>query len=193
MRTSILRVLGANELEFDLGYPVQGFSPDPIYGRIYVRDTSTLMAGATYFYPAERLRWSVEAFLRQQYAETTASSEDGWQAGLGAISATVGPDAAVDKASAVSDEEAHLIHAAYQVYQVVGGADWLAGEINGLPVIARLNAAGDWLLAHRRDPATGLIVRDHTTDWGDVRFQTGQGNPTDLVAEDVVWIASIYD
>jgi hypothetical protein len=193
MRTTILGVLRANELQFDLGYPVQGFSPDPIYGRIYVRDTSTLMTGASYFYPAERLRWSVEAFLRQQYAETTASGEDGWQAGLGAISATVGPDRVVDKATAVSDEDAHLIHAAYQVYQVVGGADWLTGEIDGLPVIARLNAAGDWLLAHRRDPATGLIVRDHTTDWGDIRFQTGQGNPTDLVAEDVVWTASIYD
>ena len=193
MRDTIVTILGNNELEFDLGYPVQGFSPDPIYPRLFIRDTSTLMTGASYFYPAERLRWGVEAFLRQQYDETTVSSEDGWRAGFGAISATVGPDGAIDKATAVSDEDTHLIHAAYVIYQVNGGADWLAGELNGLPVITRLNAAGQWLLAQRRDGSTGLIKRDHTTDWGDVRFQPTNGNPTDIVAEDVVWTASIYD
>jgi hypothetical protein len=193
MRDTIVNVLRANELEFDLGYPVQGFSPDPTYPRLFARDTSTLMAGASYFYPPERLRWSVEAFLRQQYDYTTASNEDGWAAGFGAISATVGPDGAVDKASAVSDEEPHLVHAAYYVYRGIGGVEWLTGEINGLPVIARLNAAGDGLLLRRRDEGTGLIKRDHTTDWGDVRFQTASGNPTDAAAGDVVWTASIYD
>ncbi|MBN1994393.1 MAG: hypothetical protein JW953_16970 [Anaerolineae bacterium] len=193
MRHTILQVLQANELEFDLGYPVQGFKPDPIYPRLFIRDTSTLMKGASYFYPAERLKWGVEGFLRQQYELSTVSSEDGWQAGFGAISATVGPDGTIDKATAVADEETHLLHAAYVVYQAHGGAAWLKEEINGLPVIARLNAAGDWLLAHRRDKATGLIKRDHTTDWGDVRFQPTTGNPTDIVPEDVVWTASIYD
>jgi hypothetical protein len=193
IRDSIASVLRANEVEFDLGYPVQGFSPDPIYGRLYIRDTSTLMAGASYFYPGERLKWSVEAFLHQQYDRSTLSSEDGWQAGLGAISATVGPDGAIDKATVVSDEDTHLIHAAYEIYQKVGGIDWLTSQIDGMPVIARLNAAGDWLLAQRRDQATGLIKRDHTTDWGDVRFQPTSGNPTDIVPGDVVWTASIYD
>ncbi|GAB4528899.1 MAG: hypothetical protein Kow0063_05490 [Anaerolineae bacterium] len=193
MRDTILDVLVANQLEFDLGYPVQGFSPDPIYPRIFIRDTSTLLTGASYFYPAERLRWGVEAFLRQQYERTTASSEDGWLAGEGAISATVGPDGVIDKATAVSDEETHLIHAAYVVYRLIGGVAWLEQDIEGLPVIGRLNAAGDWLLAHRRDAATGLIRRDHTTDWGDVRFQPTQGNPTDIVEQNVVWTASIYD
>ena len=193
MRDTIVTVFGANELEFDLGYPVHGFSPDPIYPRLFIRDTSTLMTGASYFYPAERLRWGVEAFLRQQYDDTTVSSEDGWRAGLGAISATVGPDGVIDKATVVSDEDTHLIHAAYVVYQVNGDADWLAAELKGLPVITRLNAAGEWLLAQRRDASTRLIKRDHTTDWGDVRFQPTDGNPTDVVAEDVVWTASIYD
>jgi hypothetical protein len=193
MRDTIVFVLRTNELEFDLGYPVQGFSPDPIYPRLFIRDTSTLMSGASYFYPAERLRWGVEAFLRQQYDETTVSSEDGWRAGFGAISATVGPDGVIDKAAAVSDEDAHLIHAAYVVYQVNGEVEWLTGELNGLSIIARLNAAGEWLLARRRDEATGLIKRDHTTDWGDVRFQPTDGNPTDIVPDDVVWTTSIYD
>ncbi|MBN1220199.1 MAG: hypothetical protein JXM69_14825 [Anaerolineae bacterium] len=193
MRDTILLVLRANEVEFDLGYAVQGFSPDPIYPRLFIRDTSTLMTGASYLYPAERLKRAVEAFLRQQYDETTVSSEDGWRAGFGAISATVGPDGVIDKATAVSDEEAHFVHAAYVVYQIHGGEEWLRSDINGLPVIARLNAAGDWLLNHRRNEATGLIMRDHTTDWGDVRFQPTAGNPTDIMVEDVVWTASIYD
>ncbi len=193
MRDTITTVLEVNEIEFDLGYPVQGFSPDPIYPRLFIRDTSTLMTGADYFYPAERLKWGVEGFLRQQYDESTVSDEDGWQAGFGAISATVGPDGIIDKATNVSDEEAHLVHAAYVVFDTHGGVAWLTREINGMPVIERLNAAGDWLLTHRRNEATGLIKREHTTDWGDVRFQPTTGNPTDIVSEDVVWTASIYD
>jgi hypothetical protein len=139
MRDTIVTVLRTNELEFDLGYPVQGFSPDPIYPRLFIRDTSTLMSGTSYFYPAERLRWGVEAFLRQQYDTATVSTEDGWRAGFGAISATVGPDGVIDKATAVSDEDAHLIHAAYVVYQVDGGVEWLTEELTGLSIIARLS------------------------------------------------------
>ncbi len=193
MRNTIIKVLQANELEFDLGYPVQGFKPDPVYPRLFIRDTSTLMMGASYLYPTERLKWGIEGFLRQQYTETTVSSEDGWSAGVGAISATVGPDGKIDKATTVSDEETHFIHAAFVVYQVNGGVDWLKSKINGVAVINRLNSAGNWLLTHRRDETTRLIKRDHTTDWGDVRFQPTEGNPTDIVQKDVVWTASIYD
>jgi hypothetical protein len=198
MRDSIVSVLTANEIEFELNnegtpYPVQGFSPDPIYPRLFIRDTSTLMSGASYFYPPERLKWGVEGFLRQQYNADTVSDEDGWQAGLGAISATVGPDGIIDKATNVSDEETHLIHAAYMVYNTHGGVDWLVSDIHGRKVMDRLNAAGEWLLTNRQDDATGLIIREHTTDWGDVRFQPTEGNPTDIVPEDVVWTASIYD
>jgi hypothetical protein len=193
MRDSIVTVLAANEIEFNLGYPVQGFSPDPIYPRLFIRDTSTLMAGASYFYPAERLRLGVEGFLRQQYEETTVSDEDGWQAGFGAISATINPNGKVDKATTVSDEELHLIHAAYMLFKTSGGSDWLLKELNGQAIITRLNVVGDWVLANRRNELTGLIMREHTTDWGDVRFQPTTGNPTDIVAEDVVWTASIYD
>ncbi len=193
MQNTISQVLQANEIEFDLGYPVQGFKPDPIYPRLFIRDTSTLMTGASYFYPAERLKWGVEAFLRQQYTTTTVSHEDGWAAGDGAISATVGPDRKIDKATAVSDEETHLIHAAFVVYQVNGGTAWLTSTLDDLTIIKRLDRAGNWLLARRRDERTGLIKRDHTTDWGDVRFQPTAGNPTDIVPTDVVWTASIYD
>ncbi|MDM8519876.1 hypothetical protein QUF64_07495 [Anaerolineales bacterium HSG6] len=193
MRETIDTVLQANELEFDIGYPVQGFKPDPIYPRLFIRDTSTLMTGVSYLYPMERLKWGVEGFLRQQYTETTVSDQDGWGAGLGAISATIAPDGTIDKATVVSDEETHLIHAAHVVYNVHGGPYWLLTEINDAPIIDRLNQAGQWLLTHRQDEATGLIKRDHTTDWGDVRFQATGGNPTDINPDDVVWTASIYD
>lgn len=203
MREMILNTFKANELEFDIGYPVQGFSPDLIYRRLFIRDTSTLMTGASYFYPAERLKWGVEGFLHRQYSATTASTEDGWVPGFGAIPATVGFDDVIDKASTVSDEETHLIHAAYVTFEIINNPEWLeekmAGRFNWddrnshLSVITHLNAAGSWLLNHRHDKRTGLIVRDHTTDWGDVRFQPSKGNPTDIHRHNVVWNASIYD
>ena len=204
MREMMINVFKANELEFDIGYPVQGFSPDPIYRRLFIRDTSTLMTGASYFYPAERLKWGVEGFLRRQYSGSTVSTEDGWRAGFGAIPATVGFDDIIDKASTVSDEETHFIHAAYAIFERMNDRGWLerrmtsrftnwADEKRNLSVITRLNAAGTWLLNNRHDKVTGLIVRDHTTDWGDVRFQPSKGNPTDINPNNVVWNASIYD
>ncbi len=203
MRQMILNTFKANELEFDIGYPVQGFSPDLIYRRLFIRDTSTLMTGASYFYPAERLRWGVESFLHRQYSISTASTEDGWVPGFGAIPATVGFDSVIDKASTVSDEETHLIHAAYVTFEIIDNPYWLQEKIAGrfnwddrnshLSVITHLNAAGSWLLNNRYDKTTGLIVRDHTTDWGDVRFQPSTGNPTDIHPHNVVWNASIYD
>lgn len=194
MRDTIAGVLRVNEIEFEMGgHPVQGFMPASVYPRIFVRDQSTLTVGAGYFYPADRLRLAVEAFLRAQYGPDTASSEDGWRAGAGAISATVGPDGIIDKATTVSDEETHLVHAAYAVYEMGGGPEWLVSEIEGRSVIGRLNDAGRWLLANRRDGSGFLIKREHTTDWGDVRFQPTGGNPTDIDPADVVWTASLYD
>ena len=194
MQDTIRSVLAHCEIAFtgSHGDTVSGFVPGADYPMIFARDTSTLLQTATYFYPAERLKSPIEEFLRRQYSDQTASDEDGVAAGAGAISAVIAPDAHIDKATAVSDEETHLIHTAYVYFKTAGGSSWLAEDILGQTIISRLNQAMDWLYAHRLDNDTGLIKRAHTTDWGDVKIEPAD-NPTDIDPDHDQWTASLYD
>jgi len=171
--------------------PLYGLLPAQEYGMIFVRDASTMMPALQYFYGEEYLRTPVEEFLRRQYGPDT-KSRDGDIPGDGAISAVISPDGHIDKATVVSDEETHLIHLAYVYYRAVGGADWLRKELAGEPIIVRLNRALDWLYAHRLDTTHQLIKRGHTTDWGDIKFESSL-NPTDLDPLTDHWTCSIYD
>lgn len=90
--------------------------------------------------------------------------------GDGAISGVAAADGHVDKATAVSDEEAPLIHAVYPYYRIVGGTDWLQKELWGETVIARLSRAPDWLYARRFDD-------DHQLVKGATRADVPRGVP----------------
>ena len=170
---------------------VRGFTPGADYPMIYIRDTATVLPAVRYFYPDEYLRSSLEEFLYRQYGPDT-ESENGHRPGAGAISAVIAPDGHVDKATTTSDEETSLIHAAYVYYRARGGDDWLRKTINGRTVLERLTAAIEWLYGHRFGPGLGLIIRAHTTDWGDVKFEPAP-NPTDIDPSKDHWTASIYD
>ncbi len=191
-RDAILLTLSRCQTSFpaQLG-EVRGFLPGADYPMIYVRDTATILTAARYFYPDDYLRSSIEEFLYRQYDPDT-ESENGHRPGAGAISAVLAPDGHIDKATATSDEETCLIHAAYVYYRAKGGDDWLRKTINGRTVLERLNAAVEWLYGHRFEPGLGLIIRGHTTDWGDVKFEPA-ANPTDIDPGKDHWTASIYD
>jgi hypothetical protein len=60
-------------------------------------------------------------------------------------------------------------------------------------VIDRLDAALTWLWDNRREAASGLIWRGHTTDWGDVTLDVTAPNPTDLDPARAVRTASLFD
>ncbi len=192
MRENILYTLQLCETEFKgLEGPVHGLLPAREYGMIFIRDTSTMMPALQYFYSEEYLRTPIEEFLRRQYGPDTKSI-DGDIPGGGAISAVIGPDGHIDKATAVSDEETHLIHAAYLYYRATGGADWLQKELRGEAIIARLNRALDWLYTQRFSNVHQLIKRGHTTDWGDIKFEPSL-KPTDLDPLTDHWTCSVYD
>ncbi len=192
MRENILYTLQLCETRFEgIEAPIAGLLPAQEYGMIFVRDTSTMMPGLQYFYGEEYLRPPIEEFLRRQYGPDTESI-DGDIPGDGAISAVISPDGRLDKATVVSDEETHMIHAAYSYYRAIGGADWLRKKLGGEPVVARLNRALDWLFTHRFDSAYQLIKRGHTSDWGDVKFEASP-NPTDLDPLTDHWTCSVYD
>lgn len=212
MRTTAQTVFASTQVTWAdaSGQPVTGFRPAAIYPPLFGRDLSWIVPAARLFYPPTAWQPGVEAFLRRQYTAATRSDEDGWQAGAGALPGVLHSDGRVDKASAVSDEETSLIGAAYSLFEVQGAA-WLSTVITGVTsaasdspavkgdeaaaprVIDRLDAALTWLWGQRRDAASGLIWRGHTTDWGDVTLDQTAPNPTDLDAERALRTASLFD
>ncbi len=192
MREGVLHTLRLCETEFEgLEGTVYGLVPGREYGMIFIRDTSTMMPALQHFYGDQYLRTPIEEFLRRQYGWGAASA-DGDIPGDGAISGVIAAGGHIDKATVVSDEETHLIHAAYQYYRAVGGTEWLQKELSGETVIARLNRALEWLYIHRFDDGYQLVKRGHTTDWGDIKFEPAP-NPTDIDPDTDHWTCSIHD
>jgi hypothetical protein len=162
------------------GQTVDAFFPGPTYSpfRVFTRDTATILPMARYYYAAPALRSTVEEFLRLQYAD-------------GSISATIGPDYKVDKATVVSDEETSTIVDATEAFDAMPDSAWLKQSLRGQTLIERLNAAMLWVLTQRRDPETRLIRRAHTTDWGDIKWEPF-ADPSHMRPGDQ-WTVSIYD
>ena len=186
MAPLIRRVLSAVATSFPgRNGQVFGFNAGALYPAVFVRDFATVTEFASYLFAPEFSRTPVEELLLTQ--EILAAEP----ALRGSIAATISPGGEVDKATVVSDEETSVIHAAYVNYRAAGGAAWLRSLIAGKTVITRLNEAMSYLQRERRDAATGLIWRAHTTDWGDVKLEGGP-TPTDFIPGDAV-IAGIFD
>ncbi|MBN1220470.1 MAG: hypothetical protein JXM69_16205 [Anaerolineae bacterium] len=173
---------------------IHGFRPGKVYPEMYTRDIAWGMETAQYYYPDEYLREPIEAFLRRQYTANTRSLDDdfGVIAGAGAIGGILTPDGRSNKETITTDEETSLIHAAYLYYNIAYNTGWLKKDINGLPLIERLNLAADWVYRQRLDPGTLLLWRGHTTDWGDVKIEKGPGYTDYNPAQDHATV-SIYD
>lgn len=180
---------------FEIGAEViHGFRPGKVYAEMYARDIAWGMETAQYYYPDEYLREPIEAYLRRQYTASTISLDGdfGVVAGAGAIGGIITPQGRSNKQTITTDEETSLIHAAYLYYNMAYDTAWLESEINGLPIIERLNRAADWVFTHRLDQNLQLLWRGHTTDWGDVKFEKGPGYTDYNPAQDHL-TASIYD
>jgi hypothetical protein len=168
--------------------PIEGFYPGPTYSYeklpgwtpfyLYIRDTATDLPMVRYYYGTPALRSTIEEFLREQYPD-------------GSISATIGPDFKVDKATVVSDEETSAIVDATEAFDALPDPAWLNQTLRGQTLIERLNRAMGWVLGVRRDPETQLIKRAHTTDWGDIKWESGP-DPSHMQPGDQ-WTVSIYD
>lgn len=68
-----------------------------------------------------------------------------------------------------TDQESSLVQAVATYVQKTGDDALLGVEIDGKPVLARLEAAMDFLRQHRWDETHGLLWGATTVDWGDVQ------------------------
>ena len=180
------RVLAFNATSFEgrLG-TVYGINAGRLYPHVFARDVATFSEFMNYLFDPAFLRTPVEEFL------WTQEEFNGDETSRGAVAATLSPAGELDKATAVSDEETSVINAAFDHFRAGAGTDWLATAIGSKSVLSRLNDSIEYLLRSRRDGATGLIYRAHTSDWGDVKLEGGT-SPTDLLPGDAITV-SIFD
>ena len=173
---------------------IHGFRPGKLYQEMYVRDIAWGMETVQYYYPDEYLREPIEAFLRRQYTDETASLDGDYDvlAGSGSIGGIITTVGFSNKQTITSDEESSLIHAAYVYYTMSHDVAWLQSLIANRTVVERLNLAADWLKRHRFDPESRLFWRGHTVDWGDVKFEEST-NYTDYDPAQDHLTVSIYD
>ena len=195
MSGTVASVLEFNAVRFGQGPgALYGFLPGELYQEVYGRDLFTASKAAQYLYGDAFLRSGVERFLELQHATLSPRAEFSRAPypSPGALHGLLKRDGSGEKTTAVSDEEASVVQLAHLYYQLRGGTAWLRCDIAGKPVIERLNRAAEVLLQGRGHPATGLLKRSHTTDWGDVRMQGGLA-VTDAPPVGETWTASIYD
>jgi hypothetical protein len=145
------QVLRNNEIR--LQGKLFGFAAGTTYPQVWIRDTSTMMGYARFFYPLADLQGIVERFFLTQ---SPGGEIQDWVDSVGRC----------DKNTVESDQETSLVLAAWQL--ALGDPAWLHGEVAGVSRLRRLDLALEWLWRNRRDPGRGLIWSGFTADWGDV-------------------------
>jgi len=158
--------------------PVSGFAAGSAYPQIWLRDASTIIPASRFLYETPFLRSWIEEHLAFQRAD--GSLED-WIDSRGKA----------DKNTTETDQETSAVRAAAAVTKLIG-PDWLAKNIRGETVLARLTKALDFVLLNRFDKGHGLITGAHTADWGDVDMNAPDQRAI-YVDGATHWTCDIYD
>lgn len=156
---------------------VRGFGAGSLYPQVWLRDSATLVPATRYFYSRDHLTSWIEEHLAHQRGD--GSLQDWIAAGEPARFAADAPKAAEvfrgpgivlsgDRNTSESDQESSAVLAVAQVFAVTGDRAWLRRPIAGRPLLTRLDAALEYVLARRFDRDRGLVTTAFTADWGDV-------------------------
>ncbi len=171
--------LKANEKNFEgRTGKVFGFGAGAGYPQIWLRDSATIIPASRYFYAAPWLITWLEEHLYHQNEDGNLFDWIGF-GNYNMLKFTGAPHAkrlvkgqnvtlVADKNSVDADQEVSAVVSAYLAYKITGDRHFLLKQVNGMPLIRRLEESLYYLLLHRYDEKTGLITKGYTIDWGDV-------------------------
>ncbi len=178
MQAMLRPTLEANRKDFSgrLG-PVKGFGAGDVYPQIWLRDSATILPASRFYFPLTYLTSWLEEHLAHQegggqlydwiaagpvsnFTPYAPKSEEIYGSGDDVLSA--------DKNTVEADQESSAVIAASRIYDATGDQSWLRKEIEGRPLIERLDAGLRYLLRERLDQESGLVVSGFSADWGDV-------------------------
>jgi glycogen debranching enzyme len=171
-----------------------GFNAGDGYAEVWIRDLNTFIELACAVRNHDEVRGHLLRFLHFQGTDgnipdglTDATRAGGGYAYLRAASQ---PDWVAHKNTVETDQESSLVQAVCRYARITGDRGVFAEVVLGKTVAERLDAALDFLVAHRLDPAHGLIWGATTADWGDVQ----PGHPWGVVLDEHTRRAiDIYD
>jgi hypothetical protein len=155
-----------------------GSTAGTAYPQVYIRDLNTFVDLAVETQGAAAVRSLLELFLSHQ-------GDDG-----SIVDAILIQDGSTFKATVESDQETSLVQAVAKYVAATGDKAFLAEDVNGVPVITRLENAVTFLYAQRHSAAYGLIYGGTRADWGDVQPEDVPGNYLDAASHPSL---SIYD
>jgi len=179
---------------------VRGFGAGTLYPQVWLRDSATLIPATRFLYSREHLTSWIEEHLSHQRAD--GALQDWIAAGEAARFIADAPRAAevfrapgvvltADRNTSESDQESSAVGAAAQVFAITGDRAWLRRPVAGRPLIARLDAALEYVRAQRFDAARGLVTAAFTADWGDVTPAHGDQQAVYLDATTPI-VAGLY-
>ncbi|HSY18224.1 MAG TPA: hypothetical protein VK815_07820 [Candidatus Acidoferrales bacterium] len=106
------------------------------------------------------------------------------------IYSELAPGWAAHKNTVETDQESSLIQAVKKYVDATGDKTILKESIGGQTVLARLDAALQYVLKNRWSEKYGLVIGATTVDWGDMQAQNGWGV---AINDQTKWAIDIYD
>ena len=150
-----------------------GFNAGSGYREVWIRDYATFIELSCDVCDPAEVRNNLLMFFRLQ--DDDGNIIDGF---VPRTQANVGykyrkkpsvPDYWGHKNTVETDQETSLVQAVATYVRKTGDEDFLRVEVDGRPVLERLENAMEFLRAHRWDDAHGLLWGATTVDWGDVQ------------------------
>ena len=173
---------------------LRGFNAGTSYGEIWIRDFNTFIDGSLRVHDKESVKEKLLLFFKIQDADGNvpdgAVKSDQANVGYKYIYSELAPGWAAHKNTVETDQESSLIQAVKKYLDATGDKTILAESIGGQTVLARLDAALQYVLTHRWSEKYGLVTGATTVDWGDMQAQNGWGV---AVNDQTKWAIDIYD
>jgi len=171
-----------------------GFNAGTSYGEIWIRDFNTFIDGSLRVHDKEDVKEKLLLFFKIQGADGNvpdgAIKSDKANEGYKYIYSELAPGWAAHKNTVETDQESSLIQAVKKYVAATGDKTILKDSIGGQTVLARMDAALQYVLKNRWSEKYGLVIGATTVDWGDMQAQNGWGV---AINDQTKWSIDIYD
>jgi hypothetical protein len=151
---------------------LSGFNAGTSYGEIWIRDFNTFIDGSLRVHDKESVKEKLLLFFKIQGADGNvpdgAVKSDQANVGYKYIYSELAPGWAAHKNTVETDQESSLIQAVKKYVAATGDKTILKESIGGQTVLARLDAALQYVLKNRWSEKYGLVTGATTVDWGDM-------------------------
>jgi glycogen debranching enzyme len=173
---------------------LNGFSAGTSYGEIWIRDFNTFIDGSLRVHDKKIVKEKLLLFFKIQGADGNvpdgAVKSEQANVGYKYIYSELAPGWAAHKNTVETDQESSLIQAVKKYVDATGDKTILKESIGGQTVLARMDAALQYVLKSRWSEKYGLVIGATTVDWGDMQAQTGWGV---AINDQTKWAIDIYD